>query len=139
MRLTEISSKLPSKLYHVTETSNIPRIQEEGLEPHTGKRGVKYGGYRIYLFKSLDQEILEEVKSMVLFGGHDEDQYDSRAVVPLSLLVIDVDELKDFDRTMANDDSRWHRTWGTDRAMTHGYGVWTDLPIPAQAITAYSL
>lgn len=147
MLLNEIQRfRLPSKVYHVTEASNIPDIKSEGLNPHTGKRGVTYKDGRIYVFTSLHEDVLEEVKGLVLFGGSpytDDEENDawmaSRADIPLALLEIDTEEVADFDRDMHREDPKWVRRWAPDPGMTRGYGLWTNLPIPIEAITIRKL
>jgi len=120
------------KLWHLTEKSSLAGINEEGmLLPMTGKRGPTYKG-RIYFFTTLNPHVFEEIEALVRFGGvdmEDEDIMAQREEVPLVLLELDVNELKEVDEQVGVD-----RHWFLDDGVSEHAGVWTNIPIPADCL-----
>ena len=134
MKLTAIFESAPTKVtqpkvWHITEKANLASLEEDGvMYPGQMMRGGRYHDYRLHFFTSLDSDIVEEIESVVRFGGidlDDEEMVERRLNTPLVLLELDMKELANYDEQMEQ-----QRVWYQDEAVSKGAGIWTPQPIP---------
>lgn len=121
-------------LWHITEKANVPLIRKEQmLLPKSRMRGAQYKDNRLHFITTNDPEAVEEIESLVRFGGidfEDNETIAKREEVQLVLLKIDLKEVEEFDEQM-----EWSRKWHKDEGVSEGIGVWTNRPIPISAMT----
>lgn len=133
MKLFELIDPVKS-MWHMVEADKLRVIKQQGLRPtRHGIRGVKHKEPSIFLFTSLDPDVIEEIETLVRFGGIDfenDELMDERNDVKLVILKIDTQKVKEFDTK-----HHLNRKWSPDTTVSRGSGVITNNPIPPKAIT----
>lgn len=130
MKLFELASK---EIWHITEAEKEQSILQHGLRvTQKGIRGVHHADPSLFFITSLDGETMESAERIVRFGGvdfDDDEVMNRRSDTPLVLLQIDLQSVQEYDQ-----EHHLSRTWKKDDTVEGGHAVFTNNPIPPQAI-----